>query len=206
MANFDNCCLSNKKISTIVCTIILIVYELYSLYDNLSNIRGPNENTDILEKELDIHVAYYYIGLAFNVILVCTLIYLIIGIDQNKLYLMNCFRIIYAVYLVCLVGGIVYYTMVINKLVKKLSSDEQELQLFCSKYFKGKTSTNLEKECQNYKNNLDTTRVYSIIFLIIPGIIQLFYYLIIWSYIRSVEKDEKEVEEIKDIESATSTN
>jgi len=119
---------------------------------------------------------------------------------------MNCFRIIYAVYLVCLVGGIVYYTMVINKLVKKLSSDEQELQLFCSKYFKGKTSTNLEKECQNYKNNLDTTRVYSIIFLIIPGIIQLFYYLIIWSYIRSVEKDEKEVEEIKDIESATSTN
>jgi len=88
------------------------VYELYSLYDNLSNIRGPNENTDILEKELDIHVAYYYIGLAFNVILVCTLIYLIIGIDQVKYYI-YILLLIYVIIRYCyilLYINIYYYT------------------------------------------------------------------------------------------------
>jgi len=204
MACFDRCCCClSKKTSAILCTIIILFIGLYSLFGNITNMNELNNNSqDILAKELNIHVAYYYVGLSLNVVIIGTLICLAIGIYKNKLSLMKPFKYIYGLYIFAFIGEIVYYIFIMCRFVKKLSNDEQELEIFCNEYFRGKSPLYIENECQSFKNNLETIAAGSVIMIVIPFVIDLIYYITTFNYISSVEKEEKEIENIKNIENA----
>jgi len=113
---------------------------------------------------------------------------------------MRPFKYIYGLYMIEMIAEIGYFAYVMNGFVKKLTSNEQELAEFCDLYFRG--SYNVEKECQDYKNVVNSVACMAVAILAIPFFIELLYYITTFNYIRSVEKDQKEVDDIKNIENA----
>jgi len=55
-------------------------------------------------------------------------------------------------------------------------------------------------ECLEYKRTLKTTKDFIIFLTITLFIVDIIYYITTYSYINSVEKEEKEVDYIKDVE------
>jgi len=172
----------------------MLLLSLFSLYTDIVELSSSETEAKIME----ISMVYYYVSLAFDIILIALLSCLLFGINQDKISLMKPFSIIYAIYIVISFAASIYYDIVYCKFVSNISYDK--LRRLCDLNFHDSNSVINTWNCVDYENSLRSGKIYYIITTLIGFIIEIIYYITTHNYIKGVEKEVKEVDNLKTIE------
>jgi len=207
MGSFNKCCCClSKKTSAIVCTVIMFLLYLHETYSDIKNVTETENN--VLMDIIGLKKIHYILDLCMSAIVFITLIVLLIGIVKDRVPLMKPFNIIFLIYIILSVIYSVYIFIKVRMFLKNLSSEDLE------KYNDRKVDfDNFDFDddyliryhkytMDEFKELIDTSSDYYIVSLIISTIINTIYYITTRNYIKSVEDEEKEVEDIKNMESA----
>jgi len=200
----DRCCpCLSRKTSAIVCTVIMLVLSLYTLYDKTSYLIGSG---NVIIEMMNIPIIYFYSSEVFEIIISINFICLIIGIAQNKLFLMRPFKFIYLIYFFCVIPAGIYYTIVLNNYITHITEEDVE-KIYGTLYRDNQKSYGIaatdEMGYSNVKSLLESTKTIAIVSVIITFIINTFYYITTRNYINSVEREEKKVDNVKSFENAS---
>jgi len=174
----------------------MFLSSIYSLYSNITNISG---SVNLLE-QIGIHKAYFYVAIAVKTILTILLLCVLIGIGVDKLSLMKPFKIIYAIILIYGLASNIYSNIVLSLFISNIT--EEQLQKLCKLYVPETYEEIYKMRCREYGRDLPVTRNIAIVSAVIGFCIDLLYYITTKNYINSVEKEEKEVEDLKNVENA----
>jgi len=205
MGSFNKCCCClSKKTSAIVCSVIMLLIYLYATY---SNTKAATE-TNFLMDTIGFKKIHYILDICMSAIVSITLIVLLIGIVKDRVPLMKPFNIIFLIYIILNIIYSVYIFIKLRMFLKNLSSkdvekyndrlEELNLEIFDFNHIYRYHSYTMDE----FKELVNTVSYSYIPSLIISTIINTIYYITTRNYIKSVEDEEKEVEDIKNMESA----
>jgi len=205
MGSFNKCCCClSKKTSAIVCSVIMLLIYLYATY---SNTKAATE-TNFLMDTIGFKKIHYILDICMSAIVSITLIVLLIGIVKDRVPLMKPFNIIFLIYIILNIIYSVYIFIKLRMFLKNLSSkdvekyndrlEELNLEIFDFNHIYRYHSYTMDE----FKELVNTVSYSYIPSLIISTIINTIYYITTRNYIKSVENEEKEVEDIKNMESA----
>jgi len=200
---FDKCCCClSKRTSVITCTTILILAYLSGIYDDIKSILVVDYLMDIL----GFKNVYYILELIMTVLILITMIVLLIGIVKDRVPLMKPFNIIYLIYIIFKVIYNVYTLIKIRIAYNNITPEDVEK--YNENVFSKIDINNLKATFQKtytmseFKDYLDQFFYYSILFILISLTINIIYYITTRNYIKSIEDEEKEIDGIKNMESA----
>jgi len=148
-----------------------------------------------------------YLGLALNSVVILTLTSLIIGIIKKKLSLMKPYKIIYLIYIVLFVVMNAYIMIITYKFLKNVT-DKDVIKYYSDRYGYSKEEieqeiiSDMNSKTYQFKDKLETRLYNGLAKIIVFLIIHLIYYFTTNSYIHDVEKEEKDIENVKNIENA----
>jgi len=116
---------------------------------------------------------------------------------------MKPFKIIYLIYFFYVILAGIYYTIVLNNYINHITKEDVE-KIYGTLYRDNQKSYGIaetdEMGYSNIKTLLESTKTIAIVSVIITFIINTFYYITTRNYINSVEREEKEVDKVKNIE------
>jgi len=116
---------------------------------------------------------------------------------------MKPFRIIYIIYIIISVVANAYYTIVYNKFI----DDDEKFKKYCD-YLSSESLESIDGfkdgsyNCDSLRSDLKTTEKISIVVAVILFFIDIVHYITTNNYIKSVEKEEKEYNNFRNIENA----
>jgi len=182
---------------------MLLIY----LYATYSNTKAATE-TNFLMDTIGFKKIHYILDICMSAIVSITLIVLLIGIVKDRVPLMKPFNIIFLIYIILNIIYSVYIFIKLRMFLKNLSSkdvekyndrlEELNLEIFDFNHIYRYHSYTMDE----FKELVNTVSYSYIPSLIISTIINTIYYITTRNYIKSVEDEEKEVEDIKNMESA----
>jgi len=206
---FDKCCCClSKRTSVITCTLIMFIWYTYTVFDSLKSYFGTN---DIILELAGISRGYLLAQLVMYAIAEITVFLLLIGILSNKLLLMKQFNIVYIIYLIVSIANDVFSSIKVNKLMNNITPEDLEKYnealgnnsvLYSGNpddIYNPKTSSVTKEDLREAAGIIFT---YMMLLLVIGIIIDIIYYITTRNYIKYVEKEEKELEDVKNMESA----
>jgi len=186
----------------------MLFLSLFSGWNYISFIR--NSDTKILDHMIGIDNWISYLGEAVNSIVSVTLICLIVGIIKNKLSLMKPYKIIYLIFIILLVVMNAYIMIITYKFFKNVTdkdvikyySDFHHMFVNSKENIEQDIIGEMNSKTNHFKDKLETRLYNGLAKIIISLFINLIYYFTTNSYIHDVEKEEKEIENVKNIENA----
>jgi len=178
------------------------------VFDSLKSYFGTN---DIILELAGISRGYLLAQLVMYAIAEITVFLLLIGILSNKLLLMKQFNIVYIIYLIVSIANDVFSSIKVNKLMNNITPEDLEKYnealgnnsvLYSGNpddIYNPKTSSVTKEDLREAAGIIFT---YMMLLLVIGIIIDIIYYITTRNYIKYVEKEEKELEDVKNMESA----
>jgi len=209
---FDKCCCClSKRTSVITCTLIMFIWYTYTVFDSLKSYFGTN---DIILELAGISRGYLLAQLVMYAIAEITVFLLLIGILSNKLLLMKQFNIVYIIYLIVSIANDVFSSIKVNKLMNNITPEDLEKYnealgnnsvLYSGNpddIYNPKTSSVTKQDLSTLREAAGIMFTYMMLLLVIGIIVDIIYYITTRNYIKYVEKEEKELEDVKNMESA----
>jgi len=122
MGSFDKCCCClSKRTSAIVCTLIMLFWYFYTVFNSLRNVFETN---DVILDMAGFNRGYLIAELVINSIAFITVFLLLIGILKDNVPLMKQFNIIYLVYLIVSVANEAYFSIKFHRFMNNLTAED----------------------------------------------------------------------------------
>jgi len=210
MGSFDKCCCClSKRTSAIVCTLIMLFWYFYTVFNSLRNVFETN---DVILDMAGFNRGYLIAELVINSIAFITVFLLLIGILKDNVPLMKQFNIIYLVYLIVSVANEAYFSIKFHRFMNNLTAEDlnkyneaigNNSVVYSSDYpdsfnFNQTATITMDR----FKEVVDDLFTYLLLIIVIGIIVDIVYYITTRNYTKSVEEGEKEIEDIKNMESA----
>jgi len=177
-----------------------------------NSLRNVFETNDVILDMAGFNRGYLIAELVINSIAFITVFLLLIGILKDNVPLMKQFNIIYLVYLIVSVANEAYFSIKFHRFMNNLTAEDlnkyneaigNNSVVYSSDYpdsfnFNQTATITMDR----FKEVVDDLFTYLLLIIVIGIIVDIVYYITTRNYTKSVEEGEKEIEDIKNMESA----